>query len=70
LTPWVRKIEAEFFRVLFSEPDVHLEIDLSSLMRGDFASRWQAAQIAIQNSILTPNEVREQEGFNPRPDGG
>jgi HK97 family phage portal protein len=69
LTPWVRKIEAEFSRVLFADPDVHLEIDLSGLMRGDYAARWQAAQIAIQNGILTPNEVREAEGYNPRADG-
>jgi HK97 family phage portal protein len=69
LTPWVRKIEAEFSRALFTDPAMHLEIDLSALMRGDYAARWTAAQIAVANGILTPNEIREQEGFNPLPDG-
>jgi hypothetical protein len=69
LTPSVRKIEAEFPRVLFSDPDVHLEVDMSGLMRGDYTARWQAAQIAIQNGALTPNEIRESGGYNPRPDG-
>ena len=69
LTPWVRKIEAEFARVLFIGADTHLEIDLSGLMRGDYAARWTANVAAVNAGILTANEVREQEGFNPRPDG-
>ena len=46
-----------------------LEIDMSGLMRGDYAARWQAHAIAVQHDILTKNEVREIEGFNPRADG-
>ena len=69
LTPWARKIEAEFARVLFTGSDAHIEIDLSGLMRGDFAARWQANVAAVAAGILTPNEVREAEGFNPLPDG-
>jgi len=37
--------------------------------RGDPEQRWQAHQIAVRNQILTPNEVRRVEGWNPR-DGG
>jgi HK97 family phage portal protein len=65
LTPWARKIEAEFARVLFNGPGVHIEIDLSGLMRGDFAARWAANVAAVNAGILTPNEIREAEGFNP-----
>jgi len=72
LTPWIRKIEAAFIRSVFTDSDratYELEIDLSGFMRGDHAARWQGYQIAVQNRILTPNEVREAEGWNPRPDG-
>lgn len=69
LAPWARKIEAEFQRSVFagdSRQTHHLEIDLSGLMRGDFAERWAAHKIAVEGGILDPDEVREQEGYNPR----
>jgi phage portal protein BeeE len=46
-----------------------LELDLSGFMRGDPETRWKSHEIAVKNRILTPNEVREVEGWNPRPDG-
>lgn len=69
LTPWARKIEAEFSRSVFgaSSGDCTLEVDLSGLMRGDYEARWKAHEIAVKNQILDPNEVREVEGWNPRP---
>jgi HK97 family phage portal protein len=69
LTPWVRKIEAEFTRSVFSAASraTHrLELDLSGLLRGDPAQRWQAWKIAVEANILDPDEVREEEGWNPR----
>ena len=66
LTPWARKIEALFSKALL-EPGVHLEIDLSGLTRGDYAARWSSYATAVQNKILTANEIREIEGFNPLP---
>jgi HK97 family phage portal protein len=69
LTPWVRKIEAEFTRSVFSAASrsTHrLELDLSGLLRGDPAQRWQAWEIAVKNDILDADEVREEEGWNPR----
>lgn len=70
LAPWVRKIEAEFTHsVLGPSSGYELDLDLSSLMRGDFAARWASWQIAVANGVLTPNEIREAEGFAPRPDG-
>lgn len=68
LTPWIRKIETEFARAVLG-PGYSLEIDLSGLTRGDYAARWNAHKIAVGSRILTPNEVREAEGYNPRPDG-
>ena len=66
LGPWVRKIEAEFARSVFTDPQMMLEIDLSGLMRGDYEARWKAHEIAVRNGILDANEVREIEGWNPR----
>jgi len=66
--PWARKIEAEFARSVLSH-GYELELDLSGFMRGDPETRWKSHEIAVKNKILTPNEVREVEGWNPRPDG-
>jgi len=69
LSPWIRKIESEFSRSVFgaSRDTHHLEIDLSGLMRGDPAQRWASWKIAVESGILTPDEIREEEGWNPRP---
>ena len=69
LTPWARKIEAEFSRVVFMD-NASLEIDLSGLTRGDFATRWAAWKIAVDTGVLTIDEVREIEGWGPRGEVG
>ncbi|MDZ4254268.1 MAG: phage portal protein [Sulfuritalea sp.] len=69
LTPWVRKLESEFTRSVFSAASrsTHkLELDLSGLLRGDPAQRWAAWKIAREADILTADEIREEEGWNPR----
>jgi HK97 family phage portal protein len=69
LTPWVRKLEAEFTRSVFSAASrgTHsLELDLSGLLRGDPAQRWASWKIAVDAGILDADEVREEEGWNPR----
>lgn len=71
LSPWIRKIEEAFRRSVFSASSAathELEIDLSGMLRGDPEARWKAHEIAVRNRILTPNEVRESEGWNPRPE--
>jgi HK97 family phage portal protein len=66
LAPWASKLEAEFSRSVFGAgSNYELEIDLSGLVRGDYAARWAAYAIAIQNKILTADEIREAEGWNP-----
>ena len=69
MSPWVRKIEAEFTRSVFSAASrtTHkLEIDMSGFLRGDPAQRWQAWKIAVDAGILDTDEIREEEGWNPR----
>jgi len=69
LIPWIRKLECEFARSVFgSSSNYALEIDMSGLTRGDFSARWAAYQIAIDKGILSANEIREAEGYNPLAD--
>ena len=42
---------------------------MRSPRRGDFSARWAAYEIALTNGVMTANEVREAEGYNPHPDG-
>jgi HK97 family phage portal protein len=66
LAPWANKIEREIGRALFDpESQLALELDLSGLLRGDPETRWQSHKIAVEAGILTPNEVREVEGYGP-----
>ena len=72
LSAWIRKLEAEFSRSVLSAADrgtYSLEIDLSGLLRGDPETRWRSHEIAVRNVILTPNEIREVEGWNRREGG-
>jgi len=69
LAPWIRKVESEFTRSVFGDASrmTHkLEIDMSGFLRGDPAQRWQAWKIATEAGILDADEIREEEGWNPR----
>ncbi len=67
LSPWARKIEAEFARSVFpSTGNFEMELDLSGFLRGDPATRWNAHQIALTHGVLDADEVRQVEGWNPR----
>ena len=67
LTPFVRKLEAEFSRSVIDDPAYHVEISLDGLMRGDYATRWTANVAAVAAGILTRDEIRAQEGYGPLP---
>jgi phage portal protein BeeE len=66
LAPWVRKIETAFNRSVLTG-GAELEIDLSGLLRGSPTERWQTYDVAMKHQILDANEIREAEGWNPRP---
>lgn len=70
LNGWIRKIETEFNRTVFTATEPReLSLDLAGFLRGDPESRWRSHEIALKNRVLTRNEVREEEGYNPLPDG-
>jgi HK97 family phage portal protein len=71
LAPWIRKIEEAFRRSVFTAAtrETHcIEFDMSGFLRGDASARWKNHAIAVKQGILTRNEVREVEGWNPRPE--
>jgi HK97 family phage portal protein len=71
LSHWARKLERALERQVLSEAaraTHEVEVDLSGLLRGDPAERWQSHKIAVESGILLPNEVREIEGFDPLPE--
>lgn len=71
LAPWCRKLEAAIGKALLAdEPDLHVEIDMTGLTRGDFSARWASYATALQNRILTVAEVRDAEGYGPMPMAG
>jgi len=68
LAPWIRKLEEAFCRGVFAIEERQtciLEFDMSGFLRGDAEARWNTHQIAVDNNILTTNEIREMEGWNP-----
>lgn len=72
LLPWCVKLGAAFKKQALSGADreTHeVDFDLSGIMRGDFQARWAAHKTAVDGRILTRNEVRAIEGFNPVPGG-
>jgi HK97 family phage portal protein len=72
LRPWLIRIEQEVSRKLILDGERHsyfAEHLVDVLLRGDTASRYAVYQIALQNKVLTINEVRELENRNPVPWG-
>ncbi len=70
LQPWCEAIQREFSRVIFNDPDrFHLELDLSGLIRGDYQTRVQTGINAVRAGIITPNELRQELGYDTHPDG-
>lgn len=66
LRPWVVKLEAAIKKqVLGASSPYEISFDLGGIMRGDHAARWSAHKTAVDARILTRNEVREVEGYNP-----
>lgn len=70
LTQWLKAIEQELNLKLFPRTRTRfVEFSVDGLLRGDFATRMSGYATAIQNSIKTPNEVRQKEN-DPPMDGG
>lgn len=63
LLPWMRRLEDGLGK-MFPYPIV-LRFNADSLQRADRSTRAKAQQIQILSGVLSPNEVREEEGLEP-----
>jgi HK97 family phage portal protein len=62
LVPWVKKLERAFAQSVLST-QYRLVIDLGDLLRADPEARWASWQRARQAGVLSPNDVRREEGW-------
>lgn len=72
LTPWLASQEQAFTTRLLkpTEQDAYFcEHDLKGVLRGDHESRMRGYFVGIQAGIYSPNQCRQWENLNPRPDG-
>lgn len=71
LTPLVKKIEEEFTRKSFRDSEkgqFRVKLDFNSLLRADKKTRTNAQYYHFLMGVLSPNEIRLQEGMAPRSD--
>lgn len=71
LRPYLERLEASIQTHLWTEEDdgYEIEFDFEGLLRSDLKSRLEGYRTAIAGSILTPNEVRQLEGWQGMPGG-
>lgn len=71
--PIARQVEQEFTSKIFTKAEQahgnRLELDTFWLQVSTMAAKTQFYQMAIRNAILNEDEVREQIGYGPLPDG-
>jgi HK97 family phage portal protein len=66
LRPYLVRDEQEMnFKLFAGEPDMFVEYNIDSLLRGDKKSRAEALEIERRNGIISANEWRKMENKNP-----
>lgn len=68
LKPWVKRIEQEFNRKLFSvqeKGNYRVRLDMNAFMRGDSKTQAEYYRTLIHAGVMTPNEVRKLEKLPP-----
>lgn len=74
VSPWLRKIEQEFNRKLFSTVEIRKRkyftaFNANALLKADKEALSKFYASAVQNGYMTPNEVRQEIGLNPAEGG-
>jgi HK97 family phage portal protein len=74
LDPWLTQIEAEAHDKLLTEAEkdedlIAIQFDRKKLIRANAQARAQYYTSALQGGWLNRDEVRDEEGLNPIPDG-
>lgn len=68
LIPWARRIEQEIERKLLrsdEQGEYSAEFDIRSLMRADLKTQSEWIRNLVERGIITINEARVSQGFNP-----
>lgn len=71
LDPWVTRWEQAIHRSLLLESektDYFVKFNVDGLLRGDYQSRMNGYSVEIQNSFLSPNDIRSLENMDLIPD--
>lgn len=69
LTSWAVRWENAYNNNVIGSPNVFAELLFEMLLRGDTTSRFAAYQTAVQNGLMSANEVRRRENLPPRVGG-
>lgn len=72
LMPWLTRIEQAMNKALLSpvrQRDHFFKFNVNGLLRGDITSRSEAQIKYLTNGVLSPDEIRAMEDWNPRADG-
>jgi HK97 family phage portal protein len=65
MLPWVRRWQAALEQLLGPDSDLQVEYDFRQLLRGDSAARAQYLHNLVLDGIITRNEARAIEGYDP-----
>ena len=68
LSPWVVRWEQALNKALFRPAErgrFFVKLSVDGLLRGDYETRMRGYATAIQQGIMSVNEVRELEDMNP-----
>ena len=70
--PLVARIEAAMMRCLLTPEErrtLYVAHDLSGLLRGDTAARFEAYRVGREIGVYSPNDIRQRENEPPIPNG-
>jgi HK97 family phage portal protein len=65
MLPWTERWEAAAESLLAENEDLEIQFDFRNLLRGDATSRGQYLHNMVLDGVLTRNEARELEGYDP-----
>jgi HK97 family phage portal protein len=70
---WFNRWEQDLWRCVLTPEEkaggYYFKHNVSGLLKGDFLTRMQGYAIQLQNGVVDPNEVRDEEDMNPFPGG-
>ena len=72
LGPWIRRIEQRLDMQLLTASEaetMHFKFNVNALLRGDTASRKDFYATMLDKGVMSIDQVRELEDWNPQPDG-